>query len=290
MAAGWDFREGDEIAAGLRAAQLLGGGHRYEAWLAFEEKRRAFVVAKLLRPDQVGDAAALRILGAEARLLRRLSHPMLLRSYGAVLDGERPHVVLEHIAGPRLSTLIRRYGVALEQLLPLAVNVCAVLHYLAHERVVHLDVKPRNIIMGGEPRLIDMSVARAFDELHSIRQPIGTDAYMAPEQCDPARFAEIGPPADVWGLGVTLYEALARRRPFEGDGYRQLRATPRPLPGRLPPPVTEAVMACLERRPADRPSAADLADALEPVAAGLPAPKIGPFRPGGQRMLDELTG
>ena len=102
-------------------------------------------------------------------MLRTLAHPMLLRSYGAQLGGERPHLVLEHIEGPRLSTLMRRYGMSLEQLLPLALNLCAVLHYLAHERVVHLDVKPSNIIMGGEPRLIDLSIARRLDELHELQ-------------------------------------------------------------------------------------------------------------------------
>src|ERR671914_292309 len=87
------------------------------------------------------------------------------RSFGAQLGGERPHLVLEHIEGPRLSTLMRRYGMSLEQLLPLALNLCSVLHYLAHAGVVHLDVKPSNVIMGGEPRLIDLSIARTLDEL-----------------------------------------------------------------------------------------------------------------------------
>ena len=136
-------------------------------------------------------------------MLRALAHPMLLRSYGAQLGGERPHLVLEHIEGPRLSTLMRRYGLNLEQLLPLALNLCAVLHYLAHERVVHLDVKPSNIIMGGEPRLIDLSIARRLDELHELRSPVGTDLWMPPEQRDVERvrrdrpgFGRLGPRRD----------------------------------------------------------------------------------------------
>jgi serine/threonine protein kinase len=135
--------EGEEIVAGRVALELLGGGRRYEAYLAWDEHLHALVVAKLLRPGLVSDDRALEALAAEARLLGALAHPLLLRSFGAVLDGPRPHVVLEHIEGPRLSTLIRRSGLALEQLLPLGLDLVRLLRYLAAEQVLRLDVKPR---------------------------------------------------------------------------------------------------------------------------------------------------
>ena len=227
----WGLTEGDEIAPGRTAIEPLGAGLRYETYLAWDEGLRALVVAKVLLPGRLEDRGARRAMAAEAELLERLRHPMLLRAFGAELEAERPHLVLEHIEGPRLSTLIRRFGVIVEQLLPLALSLCAALHYLSGQRVVHLDVKPSNVIMAGAPRLIDLSVARTFDRLATIASPIGTDAYMAPEQCTPELFAQIGPPADVWGLGATLYEALARERPFQDDGrrYPQLRAAARPL-------------------------------------------------------------
>ena len=277
----WELREGRPLAPGRHALSLLGGGRRYEAWLAWDERLRALVVAKLIRPDQVGDPVARAALEAEASLLARLAHPLLVRSFGAAPGGERPHVVLEHIEGPRLSTLIRRDGLILEQILPLALNLCSALHYLECERVVHLDVKPRNIIMAGAPRLIDLSVARPLETLGELRAPVGTDAYMAPEQRESERFGEIGPAADVWGLGATVYEAVTGER-------ADTRGAAAPLPG-LPPKLDPLVRACLEPRPADRPSAAQVADALEPLADSLPAPRIGRFRPGGKRMLEELA-
>jgi serine/threonine protein kinase len=275
------IRPGDEIAPGLRAVRLLGGGLRYEAHIAHSEHLRALVVVKVLRDGLLDDEGALAGLRGEARLVERLAHPQLLRGFGAVLDGPRPHLVLELIEGPRLSTLIRRHGVDLEQLLPLALNLCSVLHYLAREGVMHLDVKPRNIIMGAEPRLIDLSVAREVEDLRRLRGPVGTDAYMAPEQCEPGRADLLGPPADVWGLGATLYEAVTRRRPFDFSGSRwpQLHERPEPLGDRVPAPVRDAVMACLERDPADRPTPGQLGDALEPLVGALPAPRIGRFRP-----------
>ena len=111
----WGFSEGDEIGPGRHAVRPLGGGHRYEAWLAWDARLRALVVAKLLRPEQAGDTGARRTLAAEARLLERLAHPLLVRSFG-VHTGERPHLVLEFVEGPRLSTLIRRFGLILERL------------------------------------------------------------------------------------------------------------------------------------------------------------------------------
>ncbi|HEV3375895.1 MAG TPA: serine/threonine-protein kinase [Thermoleophilaceae bacterium] len=287
----WNFAEGDEIAPGRRAVSMLGGGYHYEAWLAWDERLRTLVVAKLLRPDRTEDRSARDLLAREAAMLSRLNHPLLVRSFGWDPDGPRPHLVLEFVEGPRLSTLIRRFGLVLEQAVPLALNLCSVLHYLAEEGVVHLDVKPRNIIMAGSPRLIDLSVARRLDDLDSLHGPVGTDAYMAPEQCIPDRRAEIGPASDVWGLGVTVHEAFSGElpypRPSAGTKYPQLTHTPRAHEG-VPPKLRPVIMSCLEQRPEDRPRAGDLGDALEPFVAALPAPKIGRFRPGGQQLLERL--
>jgi eukaryotic-like serine/threonine-protein kinase len=289
--ASWGFAEGDEIAPRRRAVSLLGGGYRYEAWLAWDEHIRALVVAKLIRPDQTDDAAARRTLAREAAMLDRLAHPLLVRSFGSDPDGPRPHLVLEFVEGPRLSTLIRRFGLILEQAVPLALNLSSVLHYMAEEGVVHLDIKPRNIIMAGSPRLIDLSVARRLDELESLRGPIGTDAYMAPEQCDPDRRGEIGPRTDVWGLGVTVHEAFTGTLPYPWPTREvprpQLAHRPRIADG-VPPKLHRLLRSCLEQRPEDRPGAADLGDALEPFVAALPTPKIGRFRPGGKQLMERL--
>ena len=288
----WSFDEGDEIAPGRHAVRLLGGGHRYEAYLAWDDLMRSLVVAKVLRPGQAEDDGARAILAHEARLLERLAHPLLVRSFGGSADGSHPHLVLEFVEGPRLSTLIRRFGVVLEQALPLALNVSSALHYLAGRGVVHLDVKPRNLIMAGAPRLIDLSVARELDRLGELRTPVGTDAYMGPEQCEPERFGDIGTASDVWGLGVTLFEALTGELPYPRPRpdlpYPQLANELEP-PGRnVPNTLQVLLLACLERDPANRPSAAQVGDALEPLVEALPAPRIGKFRPGARELERRL--
>jgi serine/threonine protein kinase len=286
----WRLAEGEEIVAGRRALQLLGGGRRYEAYLAWDEHLHSLVVAKLLRPDQVHDERALAQLAAEARLLDWLAHPLLMRSFGAELRGPRPHVVLEHIEGPRLSTLIRRHGVAIEQLLPLGLDLVRLLRYLAAEQVLHLDIKPRNIIMAGRPRLIDLSVAQRVADVGGLNAPVGTEPYMAPEQCEPARFDELSTATDVFGLGATLFEALSGKLPFPPDGERfpQLRRSPAPLPRQVPDRLGALVLDCLAPRPADRPSLGEVSDVLEQLVDGLSAPRLSRFRPGGAARLRRL--
>src|SRR3954451_4123912 len=145
----WGLREGDEIAPGRSLLRQIGSGRRYEAMLVWDEHRLAVLVAKVLRPDQASDPVALRDLAYEAELLARLAHPVVVRGFGAVLDGRFPHLVLEHLDGGTLDELLARHGaLALEQLLPLGLHVASALHYLAAEGLVHLDVKPSNIVMG----------------------------------------------------------------------------------------------------------------------------------------------
>jgi len=285
----WDFREGDEIAPGRTAIKRLGGGFRYEAYLAWDDHLRSLVVIKVVRPGLVEDERTLHGLRSEVQLLDRLSHPVLLRSFGADLDGQRPHVVLEHLEGPRLSTLLRKYGPLLpEQLVPLALQLCAAIHYLALEGVAHLDVKPSNVIMGGPPRLIDLSVARTREQCERLTSPVGTDAYMSPEQCRPGVEGPVGREADVWGLGVTLFQAVCGERPFRrgdpdstepGERWPQLVEEPKMLSDEVARAIAAPIMACLARDPAGRPAPAEVADQLELVLDGLPKPRISKLKP-----------
>jgi eukaryotic-like serine/threonine-protein kinase len=115
-------------------------------------------------------------------------------------------------------------------------------------------------------------VARTVDEARRLRRPIGTDGYMAPEQCEAAR-GPIGPPADVFGLSATLWHAVSGHRPFPRRGaerFPQLTRDPEPLPRRVPGELASLLRAGLDRDAASRPTAAELAAGLEPLVAALP--------------------
>lgn len=284
----WGWHNGDQITPELTALRLLGGGSAYEAYLAFDEVTYSPVVVKVVRPAQVLREGTLRGLQREVDTLEAVRHPAVVRMLRAELTGERPHVVLENLDGPRLSTLVRRYG-PLEpaQYLPLGIEVGAAAHYFRRQGIVHLDIKPSNIIMGAPARLIDLSVARTFDDAAALTYAIGTDSYMAPEQCDPPRSGVPGAAADVWGLGVTLFEAIAGFRAFDdgdqssgdiGVRFPQLVDEPSLLPDRTPPQVVEIVMACLAADPDKRPTPADVCDTLGPVLETLPRGRLGGFK------------
>jgi eukaryotic-like serine/threonine-protein kinase len=278
--ASWEFEEGAELHPGRIVLKPIGGGNRYEVVLVWDERLYALGVAKVLRPDQAGDEKALRDLSREVEALRTLAHPTLVRSFDAVLDGPRPHVLIEHLEGPSLRRLIKRDGaIPLEQLLPLAAHVAGALQYMAQAGYVHLDVKPDNIVMGLPPRLLDLSIARTLERAGRTDGPLGTDPYMSPEQCVPREeaAAPIGPAADVWGLGATLFHAVSGEKPFpRGSGdegaerFPQLVEDPLPLPEWIPAELSTLITETLERDPAKRPTCAELVERLQPLVAALP--------------------
>ncbi len=283
----WGLHEGDAVTAELTAMRLLGGGAAYEAYLAFDEVTYAPVVVKVLRPAQVEDRASLRGLRREVAALAAVNHPGVVRGLRHVADGERPHVVLEHVDGPRLSSLVRRYGpLQPQQYLPLAIDVASALHYFRYVGQVHLDVKPSNIIMGAPARLIDLSVMRSVDAAARLDHVIGTDAYLSPEQADPGRLGVPGPASDVWGLGATLFHAIAGHRPYAGGDpdasevalrHPQVVAEPPQLPVRTPEEIAKVVLASLERRPEHRPAPHEVADLLQPLLERLPRARLTGF-------------
>jgi serine/threonine protein kinase len=292
----WEFEEGASIEAGRTVLRRLGGGSRYEVYLAWDEHLFSLAVAKLLRPDQVDDERSLRELSQEAEVLDALEHPVIVRGFDAVLEGPHPHLLIEHLEGPSLRRLIRRGGaLPLQQLLPLALHVAGALAYLSHERTVHLDVKPDNIIMGVPPRLIDLSIARSLERAARTSSPIGTDAYMPPEQCDPRAHQDgIGPASDVWGLGATLHHAVGGRVPFPrekgardseelGVRFPQLTEDPEPLPEAVPGELRDLILTMLSKYPRRRPDAAEVAAGLEPLVAELPRKLVLSRRGGGFR-------
>src|SRR5215211_3067348 len=127
----WGLAEGDAIAHGRTVLRRLGGGRRYEVFLVWDEHRLSVLVAKVLRPDQATDRAALSDLRREAEMLARLGHPVVVRGFDADTDGPLPQLVLEHLEGPTLQSLLERHGpLGLEQLLPLGLHVASALHYI----------------------------------------------------------------------------------------------------------------------------------------------------------------
>ena len=257
----WGLHEGDELAPGRTVLRRIGGGRRYEAMLVWDEHRLAVLVAKVLRPDQATRAGRAARPRARGRAARRGSRTRWSCAASAPCwTAASRTCVLEHLEGPTLDELLDAHGpLALEQLLPLGLHVASALHYLAAEGVVHLDVKPSNIVMGA-PAAADRPQRRA----HARRRPPRCAARSAPTPTwrrSSARPTAAGRPARrrLRARRDALHAALTGAPAAAPRADRCPAAAPRaraPLPRRTPRALAELVRAGLDPDPAARPAAA----------------------------------
>ena len=271
-----------ELASGGMATVFLA---RLEGVAGFQ---RLYAI-KRLHPHLAHEAEFVDMFLDEARLAARIHHPNVVPILEVGTSADGYYLVMEYIEGDTAARLLARSGHAGGRLpVPTALRIgldsLAGLH-AAHElgdddgnplHIVHRDVSPQNILVGvdGTSRITDFGVAHAATRLSSTRtgQLKGKLAYMAPEQ---ARGAPVDRRADVWAMGVVLWEMLAGKRLFKGSNdaetlHRILFAPIPTLRGSgidVPLPLDEACMKALEREPADRyASAAEFGDAVERIA------------------------
>ncbi|RMG12860.1 MAG: serine/threonine protein kinase, partial [Planctomycetota bacterium] len=242
--------------------------------------------------DRAGRDVALKVLGGrlnpasrarfrrEAELTARLRHPGIVRVHDAGEVGGVPFVAYELVSGGRTLDLASR-DLDREARVRLLAEAARALGHAHAQGLVHRDVKPENVLVDpeGKPHLADFGLAWSggADRLTRTGAFVGTPSYMAPEQFDGSQTGPPAPSADVWSLGVMLYELLAGVRPFEGSTLIELAARIRdgdypPLRSRDPslPRALEAVCAkALAVRPEERyPDAGALAADLEAYLRG----------------------
>ncbi|MCO5169596.1 MAG: serine/threonine protein kinase [Planctomycetes bacterium] len=246
----------DLLEARYEERELLGSGGSGVVLLAHDRTRDRPVAVKRLRRASPG---LVRRLLREARTIAALDHPGIVRLEQVVrTEHDEVALVLEHVPGPDLETLVRGEGpLPLPRALELGLGVAEALAY-AHERgVIHRDVKPSNILLGddGRPKVTDFGLALPLCDPQSLSltgaaDVCGTLDYMAPEQRVDSR--AVDGRADVFGLGATLYRLIT------GTSPRVIRERA------LPPLARELVLRCVEEAPAARyPSMRALARALE---------------------------
>ena len=249
---------GREVAPGTTILEHLHRSAGLDVYDAWNEPRGCRVIVKTLRPDRLQRPGLRAKLLREGRLLKRLTHPHIVRAY-EVHDGPRPLIVMETLTGATIQHLI---GTALRplsgvELANLGAHLAGALRHLHAEGVLHLDLKPANVVAEhGRAKVIDLSHARRPGRM---RAGNGTWCYMAPEQ---ARGGEIAAPADVWGLGIVLYAAALRSNPLadiadeldvdEPQLHARLPLLRRARP-RLPAELSTLIDACLEPDPGERP-------------------------------------
>jgi serine/threonine protein kinase len=254
-----------------RMGERLGGGAVADVYKALDDRLQRPVAIKVFR----GDAAdQLQRHEAEMRTLAALDHPSLVTVFDAGTDEEtnRPFLVMQLVEGPTLGAELRSGSLTPERSARYGAELAEALGYVHERGLVHRDVKPANVLISedGRVHLADFGIARLVDSAHETKtgDVLGTPAYFAPEQ---VAGETVGPPADIYALGIVLFECLTGRRPFEGTAVEvaMARVAREPeIPPDLPESWRDLIGAMTRRVPAARPTAAQVAGALRRLAAG----------------------
>lgn len=273
-----------ESPPGYDLIRRLGAGGMGTVYLAHEHAAERTVAMKMLNSPS-SPVAFDRFL-VEARALARLDHPNIVKVISVETNWREPFLTMEYADGGTLAdltdaaTLMSPAEAA--RLILSAAEAVAVAHAAG---ILHRDIKPSNILLhkagSPQPKVSDFGLAKRTDRddgLTRSSDPMGTPRYMSPEAAA-GRYADVGPPADVYGLGATLYHLLTGRPPFIGETHNEViqqvlhdvPTRPRALRPDLSPELEAIVVKAMEKNPAARyPTATALAEDLRSFLSGKP--------------------
>jgi len=264
-----------------RATEKIGSGGMADVYKAVDEVLGRTVAVKVLHARYAADPNFVARFRQEAQAAANLSHPNIVNIYDWGRDGETYYIVMEYVNGIDLKSLVTERG----PLDPLkaaeyATQVCAALGVAHGYDIIHRDIKPHNIVLtpDGAIKVMDFGIARAGNTtMTQTGSVLGTAQYLSPEQ---AQGRALTPASDLYSLGVTLYEMVTGKVPFEGDtpvatALMQVNDTPTPprqIRGSIPPGLEAVILRAMRKDPAQRySSAAEMRDDLKRVLAGGPA-------------------
>jgi len=282
-----------ETLSHYRIVEKLGEGGMGEVFLADDTSLHRKVALKFLPPALQQDAAARKRFLREAHSAAALDHPFICHINEVADSGGRDVIVMEYVEGQSLKDRLEQGALTPSEALPIAIEVAEALEAAHGKGIVHRDIKPGNIMLtpAGHAKVMDFGLAKPMapaggtetaaetvTALSEAGSTLGTLAYMAPEQL---RGEAVDGRADLWALGVTLYEMVSGARPFQGQSSFDvpvaiLNAAPRLLPSTVPADLAAVIARCLEKDPAKRyQQAREVRDALAAVQAGTASPWVG---------------
>ncbi len=263
-----------------RIVGRLGQGGMARVFLAQDESLHRQVAVKVLADRHSDDPHFIERFQREARAAARLNHPNIVQVYDQSQTAGMSYIVQEYVEGETLKDLIRRESpIDPRRAITIALQILAALRVAHQQGVIHRDVKPQNILVqpDGKIKVADFGIASAGDtEMTEAGSIVGTAQYLAPEQ---ARGLPVGPPADLYAVGIVLYEMLSGRVPFEGEAavtvaMRHVQEAPEALTDRnplVPVALESVVMRALAKDPTQRYQSADqMGIELDRVRQGLP--------------------
>ncbi|KWW98030.1 hypothetical protein TH66_22190 [Carbonactinospora thermoautotrophica] len=257
----------------------LGRGGMGVVWRGVDTQLGREVAVKELRLGMELDEAELRSrwerMMREARSAARVNHPNVIRVYDVVVEDGLPWIVMEYVEGRSLSDVIADSGpLPPERVAAVGIAVLDALTAAHRAGILHRDVKPSNVLLTGDGRVVltDFGIARLEGDrtLTATGAVLGSPAYMAPER---AQGQHPGPESDLWALGATLYTAVEGRAPFERDTPLAVMAavvSGEPDPYEKAGPLQPVLAALLQPEPAARPSHEEARRMLRAVCDARP--------------------
>ena len=254
--------------------ELLGVGGMAYVYKAYDNIEKRWVAIKILKEELAGNSDFLRRFRNESKAIAVLSHPNIVKVYDVSFGDRIQYIVMEYIDGITLKQYIEQQGeIKWREALYFTVQILRALQHAHEKGIIHRDIKPQNIMLleDGTIKVTDFGIAR-FSQAETqtmTDKAIGSVHYIAPEQ---ARGGYINDKADIYSVGVMLYEMLTGQLPFVADNavsvaIMQMQAEPTP-PSRINPSIPkgleEITMHAMEKNPAQRfPSAADMLEGVE---------------------------
>ena len=254
--------------------ELLGVGGMAYVYKAYDNIEKRWVAIKILKEELAGNSDFLRRFRNESKAIAVLSHPNIVKVYDVSFGDRIQYIVMEYIDGITLKQYIEQQGeIKWREALYFTVQILRALQHAHEKGIIHRDIKPQNIMLleDGTLKVSDFGIAR-FSQAETqtmTDKAIGSVHYIAPEQ---ARGGYINDKADIYSVGVMLYEMLTGQLPFVADNavsvaIMQMQAEPTP-PSRINPSIPkgleEITMHAMEKNPAQRfPSAADMLEDVE---------------------------
>ncbi|AXB44175.1 serine/threonine-protein kinase [Amycolatopsis albispora] len=268
------------VGGRYRLLSKTGAGSSAVVYRALDLRTERDVAVKLFHAGVAGQDFLRR--EREFRVLAELRHPGLVEFRESGFDLDRAYLVMQLVEGPTLAGRILYGRLTAAETARLGAAVADALAYVHSRGITHRDLKPANILLAGDcPLLTDFGLAHRLGstDLTASGAVVGTAAYMAPEQ---VRGGEVGPPADVYALGLILLECLTGYREYPGtmveSALARLTRSPE-IPDTVPPALRDLLSRMTDKHPTARPTATQLALELETVAQTVLQPEPAPPLP-----------